>query len=82
MFADNNTTKHRKGERYLMKEYLVDLTSYSPEERQRIYESLDKISFMCDSIANNPTVYSAIEDFDEPISKTLNIPENLVSIKH
>lgn len=65
-----------------MKEYLVDLTSYSPEERQRIYESLNKISFMCDSIANNPTVYSAIGDFDEPISKTLNIPENLVSIKH
>lgn len=65
--------------RKLLQRYIVDLSSYSDEESERLYEILDGTAFMCNFVANKPKVYEVFWEHKDSIESILHIPSRFIT---
>ncbi len=63
----------------MLQRYIVDLSSYSDEESEMLYESLDGMAFMCNFVANKPKVYEVFWEHKDSIESLLHIPSDFIT---
>lgn len=63
----------------MLQHYIVDLSSYSNEESEKLYEILDGMAFMCNFVANTPKVYEVFWEHNASIESVLHIPSKFIT---